>query len=464
MQFDKVIKGGTVVTASDTTNADVGIQGEVITAIGLDLPTEGAEVIDAKGRYVLPGGVDAHTHLAFPNDPNDPSEKFRNCTIGAAWGGTTTIIDFSAQARGGHLQQGLEAWHGMAEGNSAIDYAFHMIVTDLPESRVKEMDRIVDEGVSSFKLFMAYPGVLMVDDGTIFRALLQSKENGGRVCLHAENGEVIDVLVKQALDAGLTAPKYHATTRPMSAEAEATHRAIFLSELAGVPIYIVHLSAGDALEAVREARERGVSVYAETCPQYLFLSDEEYERPGFEGAKYVCSPPLRPKGNEERLWSGLATGDIDVISTDHNTYCYEGPGGKEEGKTDFSKIPNGLPSIESRLHLVHNGGVNQGRISVNRMVELLSTSPAKLFGLYPKKGTVAVGTDADLVIFDPNKKHTISQENQHMGLDYTPYEGREVTGRVETVLLRGKVTVVQESGFLGKPGDGKFIARAAVGD
>ena len=461
MRFDTVIRDGTVVTASDTTVADVGIRGEVITAIGLDLPIEGALVIDAKDRYVLPGGVDAHTHLAFPDDPNGPSEKFRNCTIGAAWGGTTTVIDFSAQSRGGHLRQGLEEWHGMAEGNSAVDYAFHMIVTDLPESRVKEMDRVVDEGVSSFKLFMAYPGALMVDDGTIFRALLQSRENGGRVCLHAENGEVIDVLVKQALDAGLTAPKYHATTRPMSAEAEATRRAIFLSELAGTPVYIVHLSAGDALEAVREARERGVPVYAETCPQYLFLSEEEYDRPGFHGAKYVCSPPLRPKGNEERLWSGLATGDLDVISTDHNTYCFEGPGSKHEGRDDFSKIPNGLPSIESRLHLVHDGGVGQGRISVNRMVDLLSTSPAKQFGLYPKKGTVAVGSDADLVIFDPKRKHVISQSNQHMGLDYTPYEGREVTGRVEQVLLRGKVTVVQEKGFLGQAGDGKFIPRGA---
>ena len=462
MQFDKVIKGGTIVTASDVTEADVGILGEKITAIGLDLSTEGAEVVSAEGRYIFPGCIDVHTHLDMPFGGSSTADDFESGTIAAAWGGTTTIVDFAIQQRGEFLQKGLEAWHRKAEGKAAIDYSFHMIITDLPEAQVKDMDGVVQEGVSSFKLFMAYPGVMMVDDATIFRALLRTRENGGMICVHAENGGVIDVLVKQALAEGKTAPKYHALTRPMSPEAEATRRAIFLAEIAGVSIYIVHLSAGDALEAVREARERGLPIYAETCPQYLFLSYDDYERPGFEGAKFVMSPPLRPRGNEERLWKGLATDSLQVVSTDHAPFCFGGPAGKELGRGDFSKIPNGAPGIETRLNLLYDGGVKRGRIGLNRMVELLATAPAKLFGLYPQKGTIAVGSDADLVIFDPNKKHRISHKTHHMKVDYNPYEGREVTGAVETVLLRGRA-ILRDGSFLGRAGEGRFLKRAAVG-
>ena len=459
MQFDKVIKGGAIVTASDTTVADIGIIGEKISTIGLDLPDEGAQVIEAKGRYVFPGCVDVHTHLDMPFGGTFSSDNYETGTAAAAWGGTTTLIDFAIQSRGKHLQEGLDAWHQKSQGKAFIDYSFHMIISDLPESRVEEMDRLVDQGVASFKLFMAYPGVFMVDDATMFRALLRTRENGGLICVHAENGGVIDVLVKQALAQGHTAPKYHALTRPMSAEAEATRRAIFLAELAGVPIYIVHLSAGDALDAVAQARDRGVPVFAETCPQYLFLSYDDYERPGFEGAKFVMSPPLRPKGNEERLWRGLNSNNLQVVSTDHCPFCFDKPQGKRLGEGDFSQIPNGAPGVETRLHLLYDGGVNQGRFSVNRMVDLLATTPARLFGLYPQKGTIAPGSDADLVIFDPDKKHRISHETTHMNVDYSPYEGREVTGAVESVLLRGKV-ILDKGAFAGRAGDGRFIKRS----
>ena len=458
MQFDKIIKGGAIVSASDVTQADIGIVGEKVSAIGLDLPEDGAEVIQADGRYIFPGCIDVHTHLDMPFGGSFTSDNFETGTIAAAWGGTTTIVDFAIQGRGEFLQAGLDTWRQKAEGKAAIDYSFHMVIRELPESQVKDMDRMVNEGVASFKLFMAYPGVFMVDDATIFRVLLRAKENGGMVCVHAENGGVIDALIKQALAEGKTAPKYHALTRPMSAEAEATRRAITLAEIAEVPIYIVHLSAGDALEEVREARERGLPIYAETCPQYLFLSDDEYERPGFEGAKFVMSPPLRPKGNEERLWRGLANNNLQVVSTDHAPFCIDGPNGKRLGLEDFSKIPNGAPGIETRLSLLYDGGVNGGRIGVNRLVDLLATTPAKLFGLYPRKGTIAPGSDADLVIFDPNKKHRISHETIHMNVDYTPYEGREVTGAVEAVLLRGKA-IIKDGGFLGRAGEGRFISR-----
>ena len=459
MQFDKVIKGGAIVTASDMTVADIGIIGEVISTIGLDLPDEGAQVIEAKGRYVFPGCVDVHTHLDMPFGGTFSSDNYETGTTAAAWGGTTTLIDFAIQARGKHLQEGLEAWHQKSQGNAFIDYSFHMIISDLLESRVEDMDRVVDQGVASFKLFMAYPGVFMVDDATMFRALLRTRENGGMICVHAENGGVIDVLVKQALAQGHTEPKYHALTRPMSAEAEATRRAIFLAELAGVPIYIVHLSAGDALDAVAQARDRGLPVFAETCPQYLFLSYDDYERPGFEGAKFVMSPPLRPKGNEERLWRGLNSNNLQVVSTDHCPFCFDKPQGKRLGEGDFSQIPNGAPGVETRLHLLYDGGVNQGRFSVNRMVDLLATTPARLFGLYPQKGTIAPGSDADLVIFDPEKKHRISRKTTHMNVDYSPYEGREVTGAVESVLLRGKV-ILEKGTFSGRAGDGRFIKRS----
>ncbi|MGH9389515.1 MAG: dihydropyrimidinase, partial [Vicinamibacteria bacterium] len=327
---------------------------------------------------------------------------------------------------------------------------------DLNDSVEREMDALVAEGVTSFKLFMAYPGVFMLDDASIFKALLKTGENGGTICMHAENGGVIDVLVKKALAEGKTAPKYHALTRPARAEGEATHRAIALAEMAGVPIYIVHLSAAEALEMVTEARDRGLPAYAETCPQYLFLSYDNYEEPEFEGAKYVMSPPLRPKETQEKLWRGLAFNDLQAVSTDHCPFCMKEQ--KELGKGDFSKIPNGAPGIETRMSLVFDGGVKAGKISLNRFVELTSTSPAKIFGLFPRKGTVAPGSDADLVVFDPQKKTTLSAKTHHMKVDYNPYEGREVTGAAETVLSRGRV-IVENGHFTGKAGAGSFLKR-----
>ena len=453
-RLDKVIQGGTVVTSDDTYRADVGIAGEKIAAIGLAL--EAPETLDATGKYVMPGGVDVHTHLEMPFGGTVTADDWQSGTTAAVCGGTTTLIDFAIQDFGKSLRAGVDVWFGRAEGKAAMDYAFHTIIRELKESHLQEMDALVREGITSFKLFMAYPGVFMVDDATIFRALLRTKENGGLVCMHAENGGVIDTLVQRALAEGHREPKWHALTRPMGAEAEATRRAIALAEMAGVPIYIVHLSAGEAMEEVRRARERGFPAFAETCPQYLFLSDEEYERPGFEGAKFVMSPPLRPKGNEERLWNGLKTDALQAVSTDHCSFCMKEQ--KELGKDDFSKIPNGAPGIETRLMLLYDGGVGRGRITLNRFVELVSTRPAKIFGLYPRKGSITVGADADLLIWNPQAKWTISAKTHHMNVDYNPYEGREVTGLPEQVLLRGKV-VVKDRKFIGKVGQGEFIAR-----
>jgi dihydropyrimidinase len=345
-----------------------------------------------------------------------------------------------------------------ADGKAAIDYGFHMIVTDLTEQVEQEMDDLVKQGVTSFKLFMAYPGVFMLDDASIFRALLRTGKNGGTICMHAENGGVIDVLVKRALAEGRTAPKYHALTRPARAEAEATHRAIALAEIADVPIYIVHLSAAEALEMVAEARDRGLPAYAETCPQYLFLSYDNYEEPGFDGAKYVMSPPLRPRETQDRLWRGLAFNDLQAISTDHCPFCMKEQ--KTLGVNDFSKIPNGAPGIETRMSLVYDGGVRSGRISLNRFVELTATSPAKIFGLFPRKGTIAPGSDADIVIFDPEKKVRLSARTLHMKVDYNPYEGREVTGATETVISRGRV-IVEGGRFTSRAGSGSFLRRSA---
>ncbi len=454
MKIDKVIQGGTIVTADDTYQADIGIANGRIVAISQEL--EGAETIDAAGRYVMPGGIDAHTHLDMPFGGTTTADDWESGTIAAACGGTTTLVDFAIQDFGSTLHAGVDAWHKRAEDRAAIDYGFHIIVRELHESHLKEMDELVGEGITSFKLFMAYPGVFMVDDATIFKAMLRTKDNGGLICMHAENGGVIDTLVERALKEGHTEPKWHALTRPMSAEAEATRRAIALAEMAEVPVYIVHLSAGDAMEEVRRARERGLPVFAETCPQYLFLSYEDYEKPGFEGAKYVMSPPLRPKGNEERLWNGLQTGALQAVSTDHCSFCMKEQ--KEIGKNDFSKIPNGAPGIENRLMLLYDGGVNGGRISVNRFVELVSTRPAKIFGLYPRKGSITIGADADLLLWDPKRKWTISAKTHRMKVDYSVYEGREVTGMPDKVLLRGDV-IVDDQNYVGNIKQGSFVKR-----
>jgi dihydropyrimidinase len=452
-----LIRNGTVVTAVDRYTGDVFVEGERISAIGSALTMQADRVIDATGKYLLPGGVDVHTHLDMPFGGTTSADDFESGTIAAAHGGTTTIVDFAIQYRGQRLHDAWETWANKADGKAAIDYGFHMIVTDLSDQVEQEMDALVGQGITSFKLFMAYPGVFMLDDASIFRALLRTGRNGGTICMHAENGGVIDVLVQKALAEGKTAPKYHALTRPARAEAEATHRAIALAEIAEVPVYIVHLSTGEALEMVTEARDRGLPAYAETCPQYLFLSYDNYEEPGFEGAKYVMSPPLRPKETQDRLWRGLASNDLQAISTDHCPFCMKEQ--KTLGQDDFSKIPNGAPGIETRMSLVYDGGVRTRRISLNRFVELTSTSPARIFGLFPRKGTIAPGSDADIVVFDPEKKVRLSVKTLHMKVDYNPYEGREVTGAADVVISRGRV-IVEGGRFTGRTGSGTFLKRS----
>jgi dihydropyrimidinase len=455
-----LIRNGRVITATDDYVADVYCDNGKIAAIGTDLPADkfkADRTIDARGQYVMPGGIDVHTHLDMPFGGTTSADDFESGTIAAAHGGTTSLVDFAIQYRGQTMRHALDEWRKKAEGRAAIDYGFHMIVTELADAGLEEMDRMVrDEGITSFKLFMAYPGVFMVDDATIFRALQRTGANGGLVCMHAENGGVIDELVKEALRKGQKAPKYHALTRPSRAEGEATGRAIALAEMAGVPIYIVHLSAADALEKVKQARDMGLPAYAETCPQYLFLSYDNYEEPGFDGAKYVMSPPLREKWHQDVLWKGLAKNDLQVISTDHCPFCMAEQ--KVLGKDDFSKIPNGAPGIETRLTLVHNGGVRNGRLNLNRFVELCSTTPAKMFGLFPRKGTVAVGSDADIVLFDPNRKQTLGVKTLHMKVDYNPYEGTTVEGSPSAVIANGKV-IIEDGKFVGKKGDGRFLKR-----
>ena len=457
MQFDTLIQGGTVVTASDTYASDIGIADGRIAAIAADLPRESARnVLSAKDAYVMPGGIDVHTHLDMPFGGTTSADDFESGTIAAAFGGTTTLIDFAIQYKGESLRTAFDAWRSKAERKAVIDYGFHCIVTDLPDARLEEMDSLVREGVSSFKLFMAYPGVFMVEDAVIFKALRRAAGSGAMICIHAENGGAIDVIVKRALAEGKTAPKYHALTRPVTAEAEAVGRAIALAEMAGAPVYIVHLSSNDALERVREARDRGLPVYAETCPQYLFLSIENFDIPGFEGAKYVFTPPLREKWHQDKLWKGLAQDQLQVVSTDHCPFCYKEQ--KELGKDDFTKIPNGGPGIEHRLSLIFTGGVHGGRFSANRFVQLVSTAPAKVFGLYPRKGTIAVGSDADLVIFDPNREETISAATHHMRVDYSMFEGIRVKGVPRQVLVGGRV-VIDQGRFLGRAGQGQFLKR-----
>jgi dihydropyrimidinase len=445
------------VTAVDNYVADILVEDGKVSLIGRRLDMEADRVFDATGRLVIPGGIDPHTHMELPFGGTSASDDFRTGTIAAAHGGTTTIIDFAVQYHGQSLIEAVDNWHAKAEGKTAVDYGFHLITTDLPDERVPEMRRLIGEGVMSFKLFMAYPGVFLVDDATIYRAMKNAGEAGGLICMHAENGIVINEIIKHALAEGKTAPKYHALTRPTKAEAEGVHRAIAIAEMADSPVYIVHLSCSDALEEVREARDLGIPAYAETCPQYLFLDYSAYEQEGFEGAKYVMTPPLREKWNQDKLWQGLAGNDLQVISTDHCPFCFKEQ--KELGRDDFTKIPNGGPGVEHRMSLVYDGGVVGNRISLNRFVEITSTSAAKLFGLFPRKGTIAVGSDADIVIFDPDEEMTISASTHHMNVDYSAYEGRTVRGVTKTVLSRGRV-VIDDGQYVGKPGDGQFLKRS----
>jgi dihydropyrimidinase len=452
-----LIRHGTVVTDAGAFVADVLVEGETIAQVGPALDATAEVTHDAGGKYVLPGGIDVHTHLDMPLGELVTADDFATGTAAAAFGGTTSIVDFAVQDRGRPMREAWEAWMRKAEGRAAVDYGFHMIVTDLAAAGLEEMDALVAEGVTTFKLFMAYPGRLMVGDETIFRALRRTADNGGLVLLHAENGGVIEALVGRALAEGKTAPKYHALTRPPAAEAEAVHRGVALAELAGAPVYIVHVSCAAAVDELAAARERGAPVLGETCPQYLLLSDECYEAPGFEGAKYVMSPPLRARAGLERLWRGLAADELQVVATDHCPFNMKDQ--KVLGRDDFSKIPGGAPGIETRMSLVYDGGVRAGRISLSRFVEVTATNPAKIFGLYPRKGVIARGSDADLVVWDPEREYTWSAATHHMRVDYNPYEGRVVKGAPELVLSRGR-PVVEAGRFVGRAGAGRFLKRS----
>ncbi|MGA3219363.1 MAG: dihydropyrimidinase [Acidimicrobiales bacterium] len=456
-----LISGGTVVGPTGAQAADVLVEDERIVALaapGSQVVTafaEGARVIDASGRLVVPGGIDVHTHMDLPFGGTYSSDTFETGTRAAAWGGTTTIVDFAVQRKGEALRPGLDAWLAKAEGNCAIDYGFHMIVSDVNEQSCQEMDVLVDEGVTSFKLFMAYPGVFYSTDGEILRAMQQARTNGATIMMHAENGIAIDLLVSQALSRGETAPRFHASTRPDELEAEATSRAIALAKVTGAPLYIVHLTTTGAMEAVAEARGQGQNAFAETCPQYLFLSADDLAREGFEGAKYVCSPPLRAREHQANLWRGLRTDDLSVVSTDHCPFCFKEQ--KELGKEDFSKIPNGIPVVEHRIDLTYQGVVT-GEITLPRWVEVNATTPARMFGLYPRKGVLAPGSDADIVLYDPSATQTISSTTHHMNVDYSAFEGLAITGRVDTVMSRGRL-VIEAGRYVGDKGHGRYLPR-----
>ncbi len=456
------IVGGTVLSATGTMQADVLVDGERIAALAApgssaarSAATAADRVLDATGRYVLPGGIDVHTHLEMPFGGTFSADTFETGTRAAAWGGTTTIIDFAVQAKGTSLLATLEAWHAKADGNCAVDYGFHMIVSDVNDATLKEMESCIGAGVNSFKMFMAYPGVFYATDGEILRAMHKAAETGAMIMMHAENGIAIDQLVARALADGRTDPVQHGLTRPPELEAEATGRAITLAKVTGAPLYIVHLSAAHALEAVAAARDTGQNVFAETCPQYLYLSLDDLARPGFEGAKYVASPPLRPREHQGALWRGLRTNDLSVVSTDHCPFCFAEQ--KELGRGDFSKIPNGIPGVEHRMDLLHQGVV-AGELSLARWVEVASTTPARMFGLYPRKGVIAPGSDADIVIYDPAASQTLSATSHHMNVDYSAYEGFGITGRVQTVLSRGQV-VIDAGEYRGVTGHGQFLTR-----
>jgi dihydropyrimidinase len=461
-----LITGGTVVSPEGATPMDVVVDGETIAALvppGSQLVEDavrnGATTIDATGKYVLPGGVDVHTHMELPFGGTNASDTFETGTRAAAWGGTTTIIDFAVQRTGERVMDGLEVWHAKARGECAIDYGFHMILGGVDDDTLAAMDTLVErEGITSFKLFMAYPGVFYSDDGKVLQAMQTAATNGAMVMMHAENGIAIDVLVQQALARGETDPVYHGITRPVAMEEEATFRSIKLAEVAGCPVYIVHMSAREAVERVAEARDAGVNVFGETCPQYLYLTLEDHlGAPGFEGAKYACSTPLRSKHehHQEDLWRFLRTNDLQIVSTDHCPFCFKEQ--KELGLGDFSKIPNGIGGVEHRMDLLYQGVV-EGHLTLPRWVDVACATPARMFGIYPQKGVIAPGSDADIVVYDPQATTEISVETHHMNLDYSAYEGTKIEGKVSTVLSRGRV-VIDAGQYLGERGHGRFLRR-----
>lgn len=456
-----LISGGQVVSPQGAAPADVLVDGEIISAVlapgtAATLGISADRTLDASGRYVLPGGIDVHTHMDMPFGGTFSVDDFETGTRAAAWGGTTTIVDFPVQQKGGSLQEAVDTWHAKAEEKACIDYGFHAILADVNETSLKEMDGLVDQGVTSFKLFMAYPGVFLSTDDQIIQAMYRASDNGATIMMHAENGTAIDQIVQRAIAAGHTEPKYHGLTRPIALEAEAVNRATQMADVTGAPLYFVHLSSGAAVDVVTEARDAGRNVFGETCPQYLFLDESDLARPDFEGAKYVCTPALRPQEEQAKLWRGLRTNDLSVVATDHCPFCFVPD--KQLGKDDFRAIPNGLPGVEHRMDLLHLG-VTRGEISLARWVEISSATPARMFGMYPKKGVIAPGSDADIVLYDPTAKQTVSAQTHHMNVDYSVYEGWEFTGKVDTVLSRGEI-VLHAGEFTGSPGRGRFLKRS----
>ncbi|RNI21361.1 dihydropyrimidinase [Flexivirga caeni] len=456
-----LITGGQVVSPQGAAPADVLVDGETVSAVlapgtASALGIQADRTIDASGKYVLPGGIDVHTHMDMPFGGTFSVDDFETGTRAAAWGGTTTIVDFPVQKKGGSLQEAVDLWHAKAEGKACIDYGFHAILADVNDMSLKEMDALVDQGVTSFKLFMAYPDVFLSTDDQIIQAMYRASDNGATIMMHAENGAAIDQIVTRAINAGHTEPKWHGLTRPIALEAEAVNRAAQMADVTGAPLYFVHLSSGAAVDVVTAARDAGRNVFGETCPQYLFLDESDLARPDFEGAKYVCTPALRPAEEQAKLWRGLRTNDLSVVATDHCPFCFAT--GKQLGKDDFRAIPNGIPGVEHRMDLLHMG-VTKGEISLARWVEISAATPARMFGMYPKKGVIAPGSDADIVVYDPAATQTISAQTHHMNVDYSVYEGWEFTGKVETVLSRGEI-VLHDGEFSGSPGRGQFVKRS----
>ncbi|WP_088011957.1 dihydropyrimidinase [Gottfriedia acidiceleris] len=458
----KIIRNGTIVTATDTYKADILIEENKITAIGLNLVCKNVEVIDASGHYIFPGGVDPHTHLDMPFGGTVTKDDFESGTIAAAFGGTTTIIDFCLTNKGEPLQKAIDTWHEKSKNKAVIDYSFHLMIGEINDDVLKELPKVIEkEGITSFKVFMAYKNVFQADDATLYRTLLAAKEYGALVMVHAENGDVVDYLINQALAEGKVEPIYHALTRPPEVEGEATGRAATLTGLANSQLYVVHVTCAEAVEKITEARNNGIDIWGETCPQYLVLDQSMLDKPDFEGAKYVWSPPLREKWNQDVLWNALKNGNLQTLGSDQCSFDFKGQ--KDLGRDDFSKIPNGGPMIEDRVSILFSEGVKKGRISLNQFVDIASTRSAKLFGLYPQKGTIAVGSDADLVIFDPNCKRTISSETHHMAVDYNAFEGMEVSGEAVSVLVRGEF-VIKDKQFVGNAGSGQYLKRKKYGE
>jgi len=451
-----LFSGGTVVNADGTSRADVLVEGERIAAVGPDLSRDGAQIVDASGRYILPGGIDVHTHLDMPLDDIASRDDFSSGHVAAAFGGTTSHIDFVIQSKDGSLRAAFEQWQAKAEGKAVIDYGFHMTIVDPRPDVLDEIARLPDWGITSVKVLMAYKGRIQLDDAQIFQVLRRAREAGLLTLVHCENGDVIDLLIREAVATGRREPRYHPLTRPAVLEGEATRRAAALAELAGAPLYVVHLTCDAALQEIRAARARGQAIWAETCVQYLFFTAQDVDRPGFEGAKFVCSPPFRTEADQAALWQGLKDGTLSIVSTDHCPFNYEMD--KVRGRDDFSKIPNGVPAIEDRLVALHHAGVGGGRISLSQFVALTSANPAKLFGLYPQKGTIAPGADADVVLWDPEQERVLSARTHHMRVDYSLFEGMRVGGVPTGVWVRG-AQVVDVDRFTGTAGSGRYLRR-----